>query len=153
MRLRIRAKARRDLDDILDYSVNEHGEAIAEAYLLTLGAALDRLVDHPELGLARSDLAEGLRSLSAGGGSDFRCACAAQGDGTVAAFLICGWDNEDRARTIQTLKKRIAVQDVARRLGSSLRGDHAEYRRCGSATAAWRRGCSRHGRSSFGFVE
>lgn len=66
MKLRIRAKARRDLDDILDYSIAEFGEDVAEAYLLTIGAALNRLVDHPGLGLARFDLAEGLRSLSAG---------------------------------------------------------------------------------------
>lgn len=66
MKLRIRAKARRDLDEILDYSIAEFGEDVAEAYLLTIGAALNRLVDHPELGLARFELAEGLRSLSAG---------------------------------------------------------------------------------------
>jgi toxin ParE1/3/4 len=66
VRLRIRAKARRDLDEILDYSFAEHGEEVAEGYLLTIGAALDRLIDYPELGLARFDLKEGLRSLPAG---------------------------------------------------------------------------------------
>lgn len=66
VRLRIRVKARRDLDEILDYSFAEHGEAVAEGYLLTIGAALDRLIDYPELGLARFDLKEGLRSLSVG---------------------------------------------------------------------------------------
>lgn len=63
MKLRIRAKARRDLDEILDYSVAAHGEATGETYMLAIGAALDRLRDHPELGMARPDLGDLLRSL------------------------------------------------------------------------------------------
>ena len=36
MTLRIRAKARRDLDEILDYSVAAHGEVAGETYLLAI---------------------------------------------------------------------------------------------------------------------
>ena len=66
MKIRLRARARQDLDGILDYSVAEHGEAQAEAYLRAIGAALARLADHPELGMARPDLALELRSYPVG---------------------------------------------------------------------------------------
>ncbi len=56
-----------DLDGILDYSITAHGRDIAEAYLRTLHAAFDRLSDFPELGVVRSDLSGGLRSLPCGG--------------------------------------------------------------------------------------
>ena len=56
-----------DLDGILDYSIAEHGRAVAEAYLRTIHAAFDRLSDFPEFGVARSDLSAGLRSLPCGG--------------------------------------------------------------------------------------
>jgi toxin ParE1/3/4 len=62
--VRFRASARRDLDDILAYSLAEHGEAVATGYLRAIGEALDRLTVHPELGAPRSDLRPGLRSLS-----------------------------------------------------------------------------------------
>lgn len=54
MKLRIRARARRDLDEILDYSFAEHGEAVAEGYLLTIGAALHCTMDYIEVGLISS---------------------------------------------------------------------------------------------------
>lgn len=63
MTLRIRAKARRDLDDILDYSVAAHGEVAGETYLLAIDTALDRLRVHPELGMARPDFGDRIRSL------------------------------------------------------------------------------------------
>jgi len=66
MKLRIRARARADLDEILDYSVASHGEALAEAYLRQIGATFDRLVDHPGIGLDRGDLAPTLRSYPVG---------------------------------------------------------------------------------------
>lgn len=56
-----------DLDGILDYSIAAHGREIAEAYLRTIHAAFDRLSNFPELGVARSDLSAGLRSLPCGG--------------------------------------------------------------------------------------
>jgi toxin ParE1/3/4 len=55
-----------DLEDILDYSIAAHGRETAEAYLRAIDAVLSRLKDHAELGMARSDIRAGLRSLSAG---------------------------------------------------------------------------------------
>ena len=66
MKVRVRARARADLDDILDYSVAEHGEAVADAYLRSIGAAFDRLADHPGIGAARSDLSPEVRSYPVG---------------------------------------------------------------------------------------
>lgn len=63
MTIRIRARARHDLDGILDYSVATHGETVADSYLRMIGAVLDRLADDPALGVARDDLATGLPSL------------------------------------------------------------------------------------------
>lgn len=55
-----------DLDGILDYSIAAHGLAIAEAYLRTIHAALARLSEFPELGVVRTDLSAGIRSLPTG---------------------------------------------------------------------------------------
>lgn len=66
MKLRIRAEARSDLDAILDYSVVKHGAATAEAYMRSIGAAFDRLLDHPEAGIDRSDLSPDVRSYPVG---------------------------------------------------------------------------------------
>jgi toxin ParE1/3/4 len=63
MKLRLRAAAVRDLDGIFDYSLATHGAAAAEAYLRALKAAMERLLNFPELGAARDDLAPGLRGL------------------------------------------------------------------------------------------
>jgi toxin ParE1/3/4 len=62
MKVRIRARARQDLDAILEYTIVEHGEAQADAYLRTIGTALGRLADYPELGLARPELTSAMRS-------------------------------------------------------------------------------------------
>ncbi|MDQ2892144.1 MAG: type II toxin-antitoxin system RelE/ParE family toxin [Pseudomonadota bacterium] len=66
MTVRVRARARTDLDTILDYSIVEHGEAAAEAYLRAIGAAFDRLADYPGIGAARRDLSPDVRSFPVG---------------------------------------------------------------------------------------
>lgn len=55
-----------DVDGILDYSIAAHGRDVAEAYLRTLNAGLERLATHPEIGAPRPELKEGLRSLPVG---------------------------------------------------------------------------------------
>jgi toxin ParE1/3/4 len=55
-----------DLAGILDYSIGAHGVAIAEEYLRTIHGTLSRLSDFPELGVSRTDLAAGIRSLPTG---------------------------------------------------------------------------------------
>ena len=49
-RLEIRAAARRDLEDIRDYSLSEFGLEVATAYLTGIRAAFARILDHPEIG-------------------------------------------------------------------------------------------------------
>lgn len=66
MKLSIRAKARADLDAILDFSVHEHGKTAAESYIEAIGAALDRLREHPALGVTRSNLGDGRRNYPVG---------------------------------------------------------------------------------------
>ncbi|HEX8062940.1 MAG TPA: type II toxin-antitoxin system RelE/ParE family toxin [Allosphingosinicella sp.] len=63
MKVRLRKRARRDLREIWDYSVVQHGEEVADAYLRDVDAALARLADYPELGTVRADLGADLRSL------------------------------------------------------------------------------------------
>lgn len=63
MKVRLRARARRDLREILDHSVVQHGEEVADAYLRDIDAALTRLSTYPELGTPRADLGPDLRSL------------------------------------------------------------------------------------------
>lgn len=65
MKLRLRAAAVRDLDGIFDYSLTMHGAAAAEAYTRDIDAAMERLLDFPELGASRENLRPGLRSLPA----------------------------------------------------------------------------------------
>ena len=66
MKLILRARARQDIDAILDYSHAEHGKSAAEAYYALINAALARLTDYPQLGMARIDLRSGLRSYPVG---------------------------------------------------------------------------------------
>lgn len=63
MKVRLRARARRDLDGILDYSIAEHGVAVATEYLRAIGEALERLAVFPELGAPRPDHTPTMRSL------------------------------------------------------------------------------------------
>lgn len=61
MRLALRAAAERDLDGVFDYSVATHGVASAERYMRDLQAAMDRLLDYPELG-RETGIRAGLRA-------------------------------------------------------------------------------------------
>ena len=63
MKVRLREGARRDLREILNYSVAQHGEAVAESYLREIDEAFARLADYPKIGIARPDLGENLRCL------------------------------------------------------------------------------------------
>lgn len=65
MKLKLRAAAVRDLDAILDHSVEAHDAETAEAYIRSLETAMDRLLAYPALGAPR-DIRPGLRSISAG---------------------------------------------------------------------------------------
>jgi toxin ParE1/3/4 len=50
--VKLRARARADLREIAAYSAEQHGEAVAAAYLRAIDAVLERLGDYPELGEA-----------------------------------------------------------------------------------------------------
>jgi toxin ParE1/3/4 len=63
IRVELSAAADADLVGIFDYSTVAHGRESAEAYLRLLDATFDRLAEFPELGVSRSDLRDGLRSL------------------------------------------------------------------------------------------
>jgi toxin ParE1/3/4 len=53
-----------DLDSILEYSVEMFGVETAEAYLLDLNRAIQRLSQYPEIGFLRTDLRQRPRCLS-----------------------------------------------------------------------------------------
>ena len=55
-RLEIRAAARRDLEDIRDYSLSEFGLEVAIAYLTGIRAGFARILDHPEIGQQSRDV-------------------------------------------------------------------------------------------------
>ncbi|MDR6848299.1 toxin ParE1/3/4 [Sphingomonas sp. BE270] len=59
-----RAASVRDIDGIFDYSVTTHGPEVAKAYLRDIDAAIARLLDYPEIGIA-SGLRQGVRSIAA----------------------------------------------------------------------------------------
>jgi toxin ParE1/3/4 len=62
--LRMREAALADLDNIADYGASNHGWLAAEAYLQSIDGALEQLKRYPLSGMARPELADGLRSLS-----------------------------------------------------------------------------------------
>lgn len=66
MRLEQSPSAERDLVDITDYTLAQHGAAQTIAYLDAIEAAFRRLADHPQIGVARHDLRPGLRSFPCG---------------------------------------------------------------------------------------
>lgn len=84
MKLALRAAAERDLDDVFDYSVAAHGAGSAERYLRDLQAAMDRLLDYPELGAA-TRLRAGLRSY---GVREHRIYYRIEGDAVVVARVL-----------------------------------------------------------------
>jgi len=55
-RLEIRAVARRDLENIRDYSISEFGVELATAYLTGIRAGFERIRDHPEIGQHSRDV-------------------------------------------------------------------------------------------------
>jgi toxin ParE1/3/4 len=62
--LRLREEALADLSSIGDYGASNHGWLVAEAYLQSIDGALEQLKRYPLSGIARSELAINLRSLS-----------------------------------------------------------------------------------------
>ncbi|AQR74886.1 type II toxin-antitoxin system RelE/ParE family toxin [Sphingomonas sp. LM7] len=62
MRLELSREAQADLDDIRDYSVAQFGVPRAIAYLDAVEQAFRRVLDFPEIGAVRPELA-GVRSL------------------------------------------------------------------------------------------
>lgn len=62
--LRLREEALADLANIADYGASTHGWPVAEAYLQSIDGALEQLKRYPLSGMARPELADGLRSLS-----------------------------------------------------------------------------------------
>jgi toxin ParE1/3/4 len=64
LRLVLSARARRDLSGIRAYGRAQWGEQQANEYSAALSRAFQVLRDYPLLGVARDDLAPGLRSFS-----------------------------------------------------------------------------------------
>ncbi len=62
----LRPKARADLDDIWDYTVEKWGYAQAEKYLRMLNQTFETLADNPELGRIYDEVHEGLRVYPSG---------------------------------------------------------------------------------------
>ena len=59
MKIRLTARARRDLVDIADYTVRHWGIRQRNLYLQQLEKRLQWLAEHPGLGVARDDIKEG----------------------------------------------------------------------------------------------
>jgi len=64
--VRLRRQARRDIDGIADHTFAAWGAEQEDLYLAVLHEAFDRLAEFPDSGVAREDLAPGLRSLAVG---------------------------------------------------------------------------------------
>jgi len=64
--VRLRPRARADLDKIWDYTLERWGVDQAESYTRALAHAFDLLADQPHLGRAWTDVHEGLRMFPAG---------------------------------------------------------------------------------------
>jgi toxin ParE1/3/4 len=62
-RVRLRAAADADLADILDYSAERFGEAVATAYLRSFEQAFDLLERHPQAGPLRTEIEPAIRCL------------------------------------------------------------------------------------------
>jgi len=66
MRLELSRRAKADLDDIRDYSLQRFGQARAILYVDAIEHALRRIVRFPESGTPRSDLTSDVRSMPVG---------------------------------------------------------------------------------------
>ena len=62
----LRPKARADLDDIWDYTVETWGYEQAETYTRTLNEAFETLAENPELGRIYDEVYKGLRVYPSG---------------------------------------------------------------------------------------
>ena len=62
----LRPAAERDLRAIIDYTFKRWGAEQAGDYAETIGAAIIRIAQHPEIGPERSVIASGLRKLNVG---------------------------------------------------------------------------------------
>ncbi len=66
LKLRISAKAQRDLEDIWTYSVSAFGESQTVAYVGQVRAALDLLLTNPRLARSADDVRPALRKFTVG---------------------------------------------------------------------------------------
>ena len=66
MRFELSRKAEADLDDIRDYSVGQFGVDRTIDYLDALEHAFSRILNFPDIGPARPDIGERMRSLPVG---------------------------------------------------------------------------------------
>jgi toxin ParE1/3/4 len=66
MQLELSRRARADLDDIRDYSIQTFGIARTIAYLDTLDQAFRRLLSFPEIGAVHSTVQPPVRTLACG---------------------------------------------------------------------------------------
>ena len=66
MRFIVSPRARADIDDIWDYTVEHWGERQAEIYLRLLKAAVDAVATDPEVGRACDDVRPGYRRYPVG---------------------------------------------------------------------------------------
>lgn len=66
MRFELSRKAEADLDHIRDYSVGKFGVDRTIDYLDALEHAFSRILSFPDIGAARPDIGERVRSLSVG---------------------------------------------------------------------------------------
>ncbi len=58
------SEADRDIEEIFDYTVAEHGLAKAVDYVDNFDPLFTRLIENPQLGRDRREILEGLRSIS-----------------------------------------------------------------------------------------
>lgn len=66
MRLELSREADADIAEMLRYGSENFGWAAAEAYAQSFEGRFDRLVAHPQIGIAHPELKSGLRSVPHG---------------------------------------------------------------------------------------
>lgn len=66
MRLELSREADADIVEMLGYGAENFGWAAAEAYVQSFQLRFDRLIAHPQIGMAHPELKEGLRSIPHG---------------------------------------------------------------------------------------
>jgi plasmid stabilization system protein ParE len=63
LEIEILDRARDDIFNIIEYGIQEHGEAVTRAYVDKIGARINWLSANPKLGPVHSDLRGGVRSF------------------------------------------------------------------------------------------